>query len=332
MCPQQYYLEYLIGMKGPGNKAADIGSIVHKVLEILAKIKKAQQNGKDKIEDEITEESTTDFNIQYIIEKVYLYYTKVFNQVWTDDDFKIVTKHVYNAIEYGGGMFNPLNRIIVEPEQQFNFSIEKEWAKYDFTDPVSGEQVQGYLGLKGTIDLLTQIDDKTYEIVDWKTGARKNWATGEEKTQAKLEHDPQLLIYFYAASHLYPNIEQIVVTIFFIKDGGPFTVVFTKDNMRETEQMLKERFDTIRKTEKPKLNKSWKCTKFCHFGKNTFEGTHKKPIVEFRNGEVTKRGQLMTICEQIKFETDRKGLDKVTKEYIKPGHSISHYQAPGGTQ
>ena len=34
--------------------------------------------------------------------------------------------------------------------------------------------------IKGTIDLVTKIDDNVIEVVDWKTGQRKNWATGSK--------------------------------------------------------------------------------------------------------------------------------------------------------
>src|SRR5690606_34355557 len=58
------------------------------------------------------------------------------------------------------------------------------------------------------------------------TGRRLNWATGEEKTHEKLKDDPQLRIYHYAVSHLYPDIENIYITINFINDGGAFTICF----------------------------------------------------------------------------------------------------------
>ena len=40
MCEQQYFLEYVLGYRGPSGQKADKGTIVHKVLEILAVIKK----------------------------------------------------------------------------------------------------------------------------------------------------------------------------------------------------------------------------------------------------------------------------------------------------
>ena len=39
MCPQQYMMEYILGIRSPSNQKADKGTIVHKVMEILAYIK-----------------------------------------------------------------------------------------------------------------------------------------------------------------------------------------------------------------------------------------------------------------------------------------------------
>ena len=43
MCPMKYFLEYNLGWRGPSNIKAEKGTVVHKVLEILAIIKLKQQ-------------------------------------------------------------------------------------------------------------------------------------------------------------------------------------------------------------------------------------------------------------------------------------------------
>ena len=72
------------------------------------------------------------------------------------------------------------------------------------------------------------MDDGVIEVIDWKTGRRLNWATGEEKTYEKLLEDPQLLLYNYAISKLFPEYEQAIMTIYYIRDGGPFSMCFDK--------------------------------------------------------------------------------------------------------
>ena len=172
----------------------------------------------------------------------------------------------------------------------------------------------------------------TLEIVDWNTGRRLDWATGQEKTQEKLEKDPQLMIYFYAAKKLYPEINNCIVTIFFINDGGPFSVSFNNSDLLATEDLLREKFNQIKKCKLPKLSKSWKCTKLCMYGKKTFEDTHIPVISEYRDNQVCNVGESMTMCEQVKHDVQLKGIKEVVDEYTVPGYNVGHYKAPGSTE
>lgn len=332
MCEQQYFMEYVLGWRGPSGQKADKGTIVHKVLEILAVIKQAQQNKESSIDDDLIGKiSTKTYDLEVIIKDVYEYYiSKCTHHKWSVKDFDDCRKWVYKALEYNDGMFDPRNRDIVCPEQRFDIAINKKWAEYNYN--INGENIKGTLGLKGTIDLITKVDDKTLEIVDWKTGKRLDWATGEEKTQEKLESDPQLRIYHYAAQHLYPQYDHIIVTIFFINDGGPFSILFDKSDLAQTETMLQNKFETIKKTRRPALKKSWMCSKLCHFGKTTFENTHIHPIEEYRNNQTCSKDSVMTKCEQVKHDIELKGMDAVIEEYSAPGHTIGHYKAPGSTE
>ena len=114
MCEQQYFMEYVLGMRSPSNKKADKGTIVHKVLEILAIIKQAQQNDVKVVQDDIVPNiKVNKYSLNSIIEKVYKYYTKQFkHHLWEDKDYKDCHKWVYKAIEYHNGMFDPRNRVI----------------------------------------------------------------------------------------------------------------------------------------------------------------------------------------------------------------------------
>lgn len=331
-CPMDYTGQYVLGWRGPSNLKADKGTIVHKVLEILAVAKKGKQDGLKFIEDEIVGKvSTTYFDINELCEKVFNYYARAFVQhAWSDKDFDDIKKWTWKAITYNDGMFDPRKRKIVAPELHFDFAIDKPWAKYDYMH--NGVKLEGQLELKGTIDLITEIGDGFYEVIDWKTGRRLDWNTGEEKTQEKLQKDPQLMLYYYALSHVFPNVKQVMVTIFFINDGGPFSICFSPEDLIETEDMIRRKFEVIKQTKVPRLNKSWKCSKLCHFGKTTFEGTHIKPLIENRDGQQTKKGQCMSKCEQLLYEITNKGIDKVTEEYVAPGHVIGRYQAPGSAE
>lgn len=329
MCEQQYFIEYVLGWRGPSNQKADKGTIVHKVLEILAVIKKAQQDGIININDDIIGElDIKKYSIQDITDKVYEHYSTTNNHhKWSDKDKKDCIEWVEKTLLFNNGMFDPRNRDIVSPEQHFDFTIDKPWAKYSF-DTEDGK-LEGNLALKGTIDLITKIDDNFYEIIDWKTGKRLNWATGKEKTYECLQNDPQLRIYHYAACHLYPDVENIMITINFINDGGPYSICFQKKDLITTEDMLRKKFEYIKATKKPKLNRTWMCSKLCHFGKTTFENSTITPIEEYRDNQVTKNGQIMTKCEQIHHDVQLQGLDRVIQSYKHPNHSFGFYKAPG---
>jgi len=330
MCEMQYYIEYVLGWRGPSGKKADKGTIVHKVLEILAVIKKAQQEALIQIEDDVIGMvDTTNYDLENIIQQVYEYYTsKTEHHKWTDKDFRDCRDWSYKALQFNDGMFDPRNRTILMPEQHFDFLIEKPWAKYSYELP-KGEKLSGNLALKGTIDLITLVNDDTIEVIDWKTGRRLDWATGKEKTQEKLEDDAQLRIYHYAIRHLYPQIKNVIFSIYFINDGGPFSICFGEESIDRTETLLRNKFNIIKNTKKPKLNKSWMCSKLCHFGKTTFENTTIEPLTEYRDNQVTKKFDFMTKCEQIKHDLDLNGPTDTIRRYKHPNHTFGSYKAPG---
>lgn len=328
-CPMQYFIEYNLGHKSPSNKKADKGTICHKVLEILAYVKLTAQHGIQFFDDDIVGTVDIDnYDLNKIYNQVYIYYTTRFHHhTWSKTDHKDCLNWINKALDHNGGMFDPRNREIVQPEQHFDMVIDKPWATYNYQTHEGN--IKGKLAIKGTIDLITKVSDNTFEIIDWKTGRRLDWATGEEKSLAKLHKDAQLMIYFYAVQKLYPHIEHFIVSINFINDGGPFSVCFDKSNLYDVEMMLKNKFETIKNTKRPAQYKSWKCSKLCHFGKTTFEDSVHSPSIEYRDGQVTPHGQFMTKCEQIHHDINLKGMDTVVQEYKVPGYSVGQYKAPG---
>ena len=126
-----------------------------------------------------------------------------------------------------------------------------------------------------------------------------------------------------------PEVENIMVTINYINDGGPFSIYFDKSDLSRTEDMLRAKFEVIRKAKKPKLSKTWMCNKLCHFGKSTFENTDISPIVEYRDGQICKANSVMTKCEQIKHDTILYGIDTVVDLYKHKNYTIGKYKAPG---
>lgn len=325
MCPQQYFCEYVLGWRGKGGIKADKGTIVHKALEILALAQKAKQEGKKSFTDDVVGRVyVSRCDVDKIVDKVYTYYSEAFSyHDWKPLDLKHCRKWTWKALELNDGMFDPRKRQIVDVEPHFDFEIDEPWSSYKYE--VAGEEIEGKLSMKGTIDLITKVSENFYEIVDWKTGKRLDWATGQEKTYSKLQNDPQLRIYHYAASILYPDIDNIMVTIYFINDGGPFSLCFDKKDIPETKRIIREKFEKIKSTRIPRLNKSWKCSKLCHQGKSTFEGTHIKAMTN-------RYGETMTKCEQIKEAIELHGIDSVSESHKDIGHEVAKYKAPGSIE
>lgn len=333
MCEQQYFAEYVLGYRSPSNKKADKGTIVHKVLEILAGIKLTQQNKIDTYVDDILGDIFVDqYNLDQITEHVYDYYTSQFkHHEWSTKDLKDIRLWVHKALTDHNGIFDPRSRFVVQPEQHFDIIIDKPWAeyKYETKDGI----IEGKLAIKGTIDLITKVNDSTLEVIDWKTGKRLDWATGQEKTLEKLYKDPQLKIYHYALSKLYPEYDHIIMSINFINDGGAFSMCFDKSDLESTENLIRKKFEEIKNCSKPKLSKTWKCTKLCYFGKNTFENNPNiLPLIEYRDNQVCSKGNYMTMCEQIKHDTELNGIKNVVDNYTAIGYSVGKYKAPGSTE
>jgi len=165
----QFYAEYTLGMRGPSNKKADKGTIVHKILEICALCKKALQDDIPEIEDEeIGAVLTDNYDPEYmssIASRVYHHYTAdLTHHSWGEKDFKDCVNWTWKALKYNDGMFDPRYRNVVDAEPHFNFELPFDWAEYDYPE----QGLKGKLGLKGTIDLITDLGDGVYEVVDWK--------------------------------------------------------------------------------------------------------------------------------------------------------------------
>ena len=205
-------------------------------------------------DDEIGEIETANYDPEYldeIIDRVFDYYTsRIPHHKWLPSDRKHCRAWVWKIFNDDNGFFDPKNRVIVEAEPHFDFEIDESWAQYTHVLD-DGTILEGNLALKGTIDLITDIGDNVYEVIDWKTGRRLDWATGQEKTMAKLQKDPQLRMYHLACKKMYPDIKTFLITIHFMNDGGPFTLHFQDSDIPETLEMIKAKFEVIKNTKIP---------------------------------------------------------------------------------
>lgn len=304
-CEQKYFISYVLGMPEDPNKKAEKGTIVHKVCECLALETEAKQKGKTFFVDEALGQLDVDQDVAHLLDMAFDHYSQKSPNLFDEKDRKECLKWCNKALEYQDGLYDPRNRKIIAAETMFDFPINKPWASYKM-----GE-TEGQLRIKGTIDLIAESSPGVLEIIDWKTGKRLDWATGEVKTYKKLRDDLQLRLYHYAASQLFPEYKVILVSIFFINDGGVFTVPFSKHDLPIFEKRLREKYERVRDCQNPELSVSWKCTKLCHFGKNLYPGTKD------------------TICNHIKKRVNKDGIELVTLECTDKNHNIDKYNAPG---
>ena len=354
MCEHAYFLVYNLGMDNPPNVKTQQGTAAHKVLECLAIGKKyIQDNPKCKqvvINDDALDELTYDMsawnekrqlseldiakiNSTRVNKDTYKYNVDLSGEVWrrgesvvndliersiqvfSNDNWKPVDKknvHNYVWIVLENEKFDPRNQNIVQPERHFQIDIDREWAKYEYE--WDGQIHRGTYGIKGTMDLTIQLDENTIEIIDYKTGQRKDWANDKVKEYEDLCKDKQLMLYYYAASQLYPN-KTIIITIFFIRDGGPFTICFEPHHIFEMEEILKKHYLEVSANQFPKMRSpkqtDFQCNKLCYFYKNKQPGSDKN------------------ICQFIHDEIEKVGLDEVTTKFKKEGFNPSYYHCPG---
>lgn len=306
MCGFSYYLNFCLGLKTvPVNNKADKGSSVHKILEVLANLKLLQQNNQPmQYEDDALgkiecNDLFDNHFIQELIRRATLHYAEKSPHMFTKADAKHINQWTHLVL---GTDYDPRVMNIVAPEGQFSFEIQKP----GFELPNGG-----YLKLQGTIDLVVQQDDETYELVDWKTGAFYDWVKDEPKTFDGLLKDHQLRLYHYVlATHLYPNIKNWIISICFIKDGGPRTLVFPDEYIQQTEDYIKRLYHHVLENTNPQCSRSWKCSKLCYYGR-------------------TQHSSGQTICNFYRGEMDRLGMEEVTKKYTEKGFTLDYYEAPG---
>jgi hypothetical protein len=313
MCEMQYFFTYVLGFKGKQNKKATMGTIMHRALQILADKKLAQKTKKRKLKNDDLEDLTFAQcdDIEYITTLAFEHYSKLEPDLGlTEADLQTCISWVYKTILYKNGMYDPRNQNVFATEKFFDIEIKQDWAKYDYE--VNGQKISGYLSIKGTVDLIIQEDEKYFQILDYKSGKRKDWATGKIKEYEDFQKDPQLLLYYYAIKNLYPEY-SFYTSIFYVNDGGVFDLPFDESDYIKAESMLRQKFEYIKNVQIPKQvsanNTDFKCTKLCNFS------------------ELTENGD--TICQAMHKEIKRDGIKKVTEKYADL-KKITKYQDGGG--
>jgi hypothetical protein len=297
LCQLRYFYEYILKRRGGASIAAEIGTAVHSVAEVLGDIKKMHQEddlgivlsdiGTFKPSDyvdwlkphELSVTTIDEINKRRKIKKFYTYKQLLqYGHVREGSEFiehliELACKRYLDPLDATDldkarvrnytwmllEQFDVRRKDIVETEFAFDIALEEKWAEND------GEQVK----MIGYIDLVHR-EDGILEITDYKTGQRKDFLTGKVKEYKDIEKDIQLHMYHLALSHYFD--EDIMANLIFVRDGGVFTITFPDGSLELTKQVIKKHLIQVRNAEYLRLldptRRDWRCRYFCPASKN----------------------------------------------------------------
>jgi hypothetical protein len=289
-CELRYFYEYILKYRGEGGVKTIIGSAVHCVAETLARIKlNIQNNGEPFVvmddighveynpETWLTPRELSDIEVDTInknrknkatfkdqmvlrykhvrmgedlvnslIDRAYEHYEleKLINEAkekGKKDPFeRNYREFCWMLLE----QYDPRFENIVDVEFEFDIPIPYEWAKIE-----TGE----YVRLKGFIDLITEPEPGVLVVTDYKTGERSKFPSFETKSYSDIKKDLQLSMYCYALQTLFPD-KIIIANLFFIRDGGVFSVTFDADtNAITVNEVVHDHLQKVRACKTPSL-------------------------------------------------------------------------------
>lgn len=314
LCEHQAFLIYCLGQHFPSNHRAELGSVFHLVAELIANFNLCQKNNtKELYNDAIGKVEVENYDQLYdwtflnsLTRKSFDYYKNKSQNTFTEKEYAEVQGWVKLFLSYKDGMFDPRKREIIAAEKFFDLPVEEGWGCYNF--PEFG--LTGKLRILGTIDLITQVTPTIYEVVDYKTGKKYDWNKGCEKTDEDLRHDIQPRLYHYVLYKLYPHIKQFLLTFFYLK-AGPTTLVFDEGDKKHTEELIKEKFNKIKNTARPRLKSNENLHFFC---KRVCEAYKKSSPCPGKN-----------YCQYIRDKISAVGLNQTIKEEKNPDFSFGNY-------
>ena len=300
-CQNQCVITYGMGFESKAGAAASMGSCVHKMMELRALGSMNQKKGFDKFtyDDWGELECTWAIDLNQTIDKCYEYQLRMDSHV---DPKKISKKKISdwsNKAISDYPQYDPINLNIIAVEQYFDIEIQEDWAKY--SQEIQGKTYEGYMHVRGTIDQIISLDDDIIEVFDFKTGARKCFASDKEKTLEYLKNDKQLLCYIYALNKLYPN-KTFIMSLYFINDGGIYSVVGDTEMISRAEEMMKEKYKEISNVTMPSVRNEkrndFKCMYCCAYSKPA-SYTRGLSVCEFMQNKFKKDGVENTINKYI---------------------------------
>jgi hypothetical protein len=250
-CQWRYYLSQILGFEDIAGPSALMGTVAHKVLELLSKAVVVKHPKNSKI-----------WEPSYLWEICFNhYYNKqpLIAEKIENPKLVKVCKGIHDLL---ASEYTPIRENTISAEAKFNIPLEgKEFR-------IKGSDKQ--FTVRGRIDRVDKIDSDTVEIIDYKSGSRVCYESKDRHKKGPLDlyEDIQPKLYHLAGKHLYPWAKNILVTFIYLVDGGPVTVPFCDNDIEITKKIVKDRLRAIEANNNPQRNLTWKCKSMCSFQKN----------------------------------------------------------------
>jgi len=217
-CSLKYYYRYVLGLTGTPSSALTFGQTLHRTLR--------------------------DFHQSDLFQK----------EKTLDDLMKLYEHHFigegYESIEHKKQRFEEGKEIL---RQYFPKSKEllgnPIYLERKFTIRIND------VFLIGSIDRIDQRDDKTFEIIDYKTGEGKT-------KQREIENDAQLTIYAIAAKETI-GINPDLLSLYFLERNVKVSTRRTEEQLKEKKEEIIKTVEEIQKSDFPGKSGHW--CEWCEF-------------------------------------------------------------------
>ena len=251
MCEFKYYLNYHLSVLHKSSFAAEQGSMVHVIYEKFGEAKRdGIQNAPietkwyDAVLHAYREQELWKMSEKAIIRdkdcESCSFFQKPNSSCFVNDlkidEFDGCPKDEFDdaiwlveKVINDKSVNNPLTKKVIDVEQRFDLVVKDG----DIEIPIVG-----------LMDIVTELDNETIEIVDYKSG---KYAMSYNECLK----DPQLLIYNFAANKIYKNYKNIFITIYYLRKR-PITLSFEPKAVSGTESAIKKYWNLIGGNKSPK--------------------------------------------------------------------------------
>lgn len=271
-CPMKFYLQYVAEEKPemPDNWGAANGTLLHEVFEEYASGEKP--NWYDNLMDKFRKYMADN----HILDSVFKYTKGVKTSV--EDNIK-ATKRACHACKFSTIMSdgqtvhcNAVGKVTTEfngsPKKMLEDTIKLAEAIFDSDfNPIDEMKVLGIeqkfditfpngVRTYGFIDLISEVNDTTIEIRDYKSAKRV--PSDKEIEKGWVAQDIQMQLYFAVAKYMCDNniapfkdtYKDIFVTIHFLRKG-PITMTYTDADYRRILNTIEKEKNKIYSIDKP---------------------------------------------------------------------------------